>query len=178
MTKTILAGLLSLVIYGCATQPEPGTQKKADRRPQFSNFEISYRGGWSGGFCFRVDSNRIYFCPATYPNGIDDIVKYGLLPDSIFQHISSIYLQMQTDSSIQSGYNYCDDCPVAAIQAIMQQDTIRLFQVGEISTPLWKLINQLQLFIDSAAHNQVRALMIPETAARMAKPPPPIGAGH
>jgi hypothetical protein len=170
VTKFLLIGLM-MILYGCKEQKTE--KKETHQKTQFSSFEISYRGGWFGGLSFRVDSNMIFFSPPVYPQGGEDSVKYGIVPDSIIQSINMVIAKIQNDTSIKSGVNRCHDCPVMSLQSVIHTDTIQVFQSEEISKPIIDLLNQLEIFIDSSAHKSLNALLILETAKRISSPPPP-----
>ncbi len=166
MTKFLLQIFLTILVFGCTSKKNQDMSHL--KTNGFEYFEMSYRGGWIGGFSFRADTNNIFFSPQKW-----DTVRYGILPDNIFHLIDTTLMILQNDTTIKSNYNYCDDCDLIALKAIKGQDTIEIFQVGEISMPFKRFINEIEPFLDNAKHQYFNAFMTLETARQVAPPLPP-----
>lgn len=141
-------------------------------KPSFTYFEISYRGGWIGGFSFHVDSNKVFIAPSIWGQLVDS-VGYGLLPDSICSLIDTGLFRIRNDKSIMSTKNGCDDCDLVAIRAVAGKDSIKLFQAGHISEPVYKLIDTLNQFLKEKKYNYYNIFTALETARDIAPPLPP-----
>jgi hypothetical protein len=167
----LLLALTAGLNYSCSNNrvmPDmPPSQK------QFSYFEMSYRGGWLGGFSFCLDSNRQFFSPALYPIHSNDSIKYGTLPDTLQQKIDALIVLLEKDTTLHSRYNPCDDCSSVAIKVATLKDTIRLFQTGDISAPVWAIINQLDSFLLQPHRKYCFSFLYLETAEKVAPPSPP-----
>jgi hypothetical protein len=170
-TDSFLFAMLTCLSFGCTGKQ--AEVKMPVPKKSFGYFEISYHGGWQGGFSFTADSNKNFTSPGLFvPIGLDTI-KYGILPDSIFYSLNKFAQFIQKDTAIRSTYNYCDDCSSVAIKTIVEKDTFRIFQVDEISKPVWQLIEKLDAFINHTKHTYKLAALHLETAKQVASPPPP-----
>ena len=154
VNKTLILIFLIIVVYSCTTQKHYDSYTS-----QFKSFEISFNSGWNKGFSFLVDSNKIYFSKQR-----SDTVCYGILPDSIFRLIDSVFIKVQLNNLVVSKGSQCIDCPVVAIQAIKNNDTIRIHQYGgDISQVFYPLVNSLHFFLDHSKHQKIRSFLFFET---------------
>ena len=133
--------LFVIILTACTSKQKKSINKKEESH--FSYFELSYKGDWFGGFSFLVDTNKIFFFPSTLPQISGDKIKYGILPDSLFQAIDSTITQIRTLQSLNPDSTYCFDCSEVSIKAILNSDTIRLYQAGIINDTIWNLIEKL-----------------------------------
>lgn len=162
MTKFIIGVLcLIILVYSCFNKKEPLKNLK-----KFRSFEIGYSNGWTRGFSVWVDSNKIFFSPQTI-----DTVKYGVLPDSIFQLIKTTFLKITGDTTIKSKDRGCVDCSILGIQTVIGNDTITIRQVGDINNLFWPVIKTLQTFVDSSSLSKLHATLFLESQ-KIAFPPP------
>ena len=164
MAKFILAVSL-LMIYGCVNNQKQAVEPKV-RKANFDYFEISYRGGWIGNLSFRVDSNKIYLSSDGHR-----VVKYGILPDSIYNSINTIVYSIQPDTIIKLHDDNCTDCSSLAINVKIEQDTIQVFQHRVISNSFVTIVRQLNSFISNSKHNYVNAYMYLPTLDKVLPPP-------
>jgi hypothetical protein len=163
--------LLLCLCNACSNRQVLPGGKAAEK--QFSYFEMSYRGGWIGGFSFCLDSNRQFFSPSLYLIHPGDSIKYGVLPDTLQQKIDTLVALLEKDTALHSRYHPCDDCSSVAIKVATPGDTIRVFQTGEISAPLLAVILELDSFLLRPHQKHAPAPMYLETAEKVAPPPPP-----
>ena len=115
-----------------------------------------------------VDSNGIYFVPQAI-----DSIRYGVLPDSILNHVDIVLKKIKSDSAIKSNYDYCYDCPQVSILASSAGDSIKLFQAGEISKPVRDLISKLEFFLEQTKGSYIKGLIEMRTTGEVAPPAPP-----
>jgi hypothetical protein len=163
--KIILPVFLIVFLYSCTTRDH-----EYDYASRFKSFEISYTTGWNKGFSFLVDSNKIYFLKQR-----PDTLCYGILPDSIFRRIDSVFIKIRPDTFVKSKRIECIDCPVVAIQAVKNNDTIRMNQYGEnINKIFYSLVDSLQFFLDHSKHQKIRTFLYFETENVTSPLPPKI----
>lgn len=149
LKKSVLLLLLVLLLWGCFKKENKVVQHF--KQKHFTTFEISYMSGWIGQFSFLVDSDKIYISPASSGE-----IRYGILPDSIFNIIDSTFLMIMKDSSLRSNLiENCIDCSETAIKIVSKNDTIRIHQKGQNSAALGPLINTIELFLDSGRHRSI-----------------------
>ncbi len=160
---SLLMCLFTALIYGCADQ-----SKTTNQTNRFESFEISYTDGWIKRFSFLVDSSKTYLAPTRW-----DSAYSGTLPDTIFALLDSTYRRILCDSSIKSIDPDCYDCSVVAIQIVIQNDTIRIYQEGDISKEFRPIIKSLQTFLDSGSHQKIKSDIFLETRSMTMPPPPP-----
>lgn len=137
--------LIAFFAYSCSHKRHPVAALS-----KFTSFEIAYTNGWTKGFALYVDSNKIFFSPQAAEK-----VKYGLLPDSLFQPIDSLVLNITSDALTKSTNGGCVDCSIVAIQAIAGNDTFNIQQVGKIDVSFWPIIKKLEYFLDSGNHTSI-----------------------
>ncbi len=112
---------------------------------------MSYSSGWVGEFAFIVDSDKIFISPTIY-----DKIYYGIIPDSIFYQIDSIFLRIIKDSSIKSHMENIADCSYISIIAIANNDTIRIRQQCDVSKEFWPLIHSFETFLKKGKLKSIR----------------------
>jgi hypothetical protein len=138
--------LLFLLIFCCnchSKKTSAPTTAKPLSHDKMDYFELSYRGGWEGGLSFCVDSSKIFFFPQMAQSVEGSVTKYGLLPDSLFDHINSLIPRLRQIPSQKPDSLYCYDCPEISIRAVNGADTLRLFLAGDADTSIWLLIERL-----------------------------------
>ena len=134
----------------------------------FKIFEIAYSNGWSSGFSFRADTNKIYFAP-----GRADTAYYGLLPVEIVNLLDTTVSKISSDINIKSNDIDCLDCASLAICIVSNGDTIRIKQSGDIDPLFEPIIDSLQNFIVNGEHQRIQALLMLEAKSILLPPPPP-----
>ena len=159
---TILA-LFAIFTLSCKDKPKPKHPKN------FISLEISYTDGWTTALSFLVDSNGVFFSPAT-----SDSIKYGILPDSILEIINASLLEIRNDKTIKSKDDGCLDCPVLAVKAIILNDTLNVHQVGEISPRLWALMQTLKEFVGKPGYSRLHSVLFLQTREVVSAPPSPL----
>jgi hypothetical protein len=138
-------------------------------------FELSYLGGWQGSLSFCVDSNRIFFFPRLLQSIEGNTTKYGLLPDSVYNHINSVISHLKLIHSQDPDSLYCYDCSEVSIKTINGTDTMRLFLAGDIDSVTWDLIRRLEKYEkDSKSKELTTAYFFLETQRDLIKMPPKI----
>jgi len=152
---------LTLLISACSDK-----KKLGNTSTKFTTFEIGYTNGWTKGFSFWVDSNKIFLSPHKF-----DTIKYGLLPDSLMLLIDTTLLKILSDTSIKSKDDGCVDCSIFAMQTIIGKDTIIIHQIGNINKVFWPVIKTIERFVDSVNHATMRATLFLESQ-RIVLPPP------
>lgn len=164
MRRTLSIILFTIIIYSCS-----GKRAILKNSPTFRSFEISYTNGWTKGFSFIVDTNKIFFSPQK-----QDTTYYGILPDTIFKIFDTIFQEIRSDQSIKSKDEGCVDCSVLAVKIISNGDTTRIIQIGDLDNVFYPLIKSLQKFIDSSKHQTIPGVVWPDTKSIVAPPPPKI----
>lgn len=159
---------LTVLTYACSNQRE-----RTKSPIKFTSFEISYTNGWTRGISLFVDSNKIFLSPQK-----SDIVKYGLLPDSMLRVIDTALFKIISDTLVKSIDNGCVDCSILAIKTIVGNDTISINQIGKIDAVFWPVIKTLVYFIDSTNHMTVNASLFLETQKGVFPPPLPPTSSH
>ena len=97
------------LITGCENKKTLAPPVK--KIPAFDHFEISFKSGWLGAWCFTVDAANRYFIPPMYPSSPEDSIHYGQLPDRLVELIGHTIRQIKSDTSVNStGHHDCDDC--------------------------------------------------------------------
>jgi hypothetical protein len=176
MGKYVVIIIFLAVLPGSCHENDQHEKAKPEEvhfyKPSFTSFEMSFRGGWVGGFSFRVDSNKVFIAPSIWAQLLDS-VGYGLLPDSICNLIDTGLFKIRNDKSIASTKNLCDDCDQVSIRAVDGNDSIKLFQMGKISEPVYKLIDGLHQFLKAKKYNYYNMFTSLETAREIAPPLPP-----
>lgn len=155
--------IITILLYSCSDRKQTRISSK-----KFASFEIGYSNGWTDGISFWVDSNKIFFAPQKY-----DLVKYGLVPDSIFTVIDMTLQKIISDTTIKSKDRSCEDCLVFGLQTIIGQDTIIIHQRGDIDNVFKPLIKTIQFFIDSISHPTIRSRLFLESQNIAFAPPLP-----
>jgi hypothetical protein len=155
---------LTIPFYGCSDKP-----LTAKHNPTFKSFEVSYTNGWTRGFSFIVDTNKIFFSPQRL-----DTIYYGILPDTICKMLDTTFLKIHNNQNIKSKDEGCMDCSVLSIKIISNGDTTRINQIGDLDNIFYPLIKSLQTFIDSNKHQTIQAVIQLETRLVVAPPPPKI----
>jgi hypothetical protein len=172
MLKQIFASSLLLTLSCC--QSHDSNNLKLSNKENFSYFEISYKGGWSGGLSFFTDTNGIFFFPPIYPQVSGDKIKYGILPDSISQTIGTTIPIIKKLHSLNPDSLYCYDCDQVSIKLIKNNDTTKLYQAGAIDSTVWNLIERLEVFRKNEKSSLLNALYFYlETAKDVSSPMPP-----
>lgn len=162
MIKSIvLTIVLTLLLFCCTDKRE---EAKTPRR--FTSFEIGYSNGWTTGISFLVDSNKIFFSPQK-----SNLVKYGVVPDSIFLVIEAAFQKTVADTTIKSRDRSCEDCSEFVLQAIIGHDTINIHQRGQIDSTFTSLVKTIQNFTESTSHPIIRIQLFLESQ-KIAFPPP------
>jgi hypothetical protein len=165
MTRHLLAFVvLTFCVCSCSDN-----YKKLVPSPKFKTFEISYTNGWTKGFSFIVDSNKIYFSPKKL-----DSMFYGILPDSIFNLIDNIFLKIKSDTTIKSKDQGCVDCSIISIQVVAKEDTICINQTGDLDKIFLSVIRSLQTFLDNGRLQPTRATIFLETQKSVSPTPTPM----
>jgi hypothetical protein len=154
-----VASLIVALLFSCSDKPKPGYPKN------FVSLEISYTDGWTTAISFLVDSNGVFFSPAT-----SDSIKYGIMPDSTFDIINISLGKIENDSTVTSRDDGCVDCSVLAMKAIFKTDTLTIRQVGEISPPLWTLVQTLKDFVGKSRHSLTHSVLFLETEKAVSPP--------
>lgn len=138
--------------------------KTTFKKATFTSFELSYTNGWEKRITFYVDSNKTYFTPLeSYYN-----LKYGILPDSIFNVFDSIALKIKNKKIGDIDKSFCD-CPMLRIKLIYDNDTIKLKQLGNLDKSNHSLIDELFTFkskcngmiLYSSAYFETKSLLYP-----------------
>jgi len=164
MAKLVLTTFfLAIFIWSCVDQTH-----STNATTSFKTFEISYTNGWTRGFSFIVDSNKIYLSPQRF-----DTTYYGIIPDSVFKIIDTTFSKIRLDTNIKSKDEGCVDCSVLAVKIVASGDTIRINQTGDLDKVFYPLIELLQSFIREGNHQTIKAAVFLETQS-VVMPPPPI----
>ncbi len=150
------------------------SEKKVERIPKynFTSFEISSFDGATKLFSFSVDTSKIFIARTK-----GDSLKFGILPDSIFQVINRKAAQLFQDKSVKSNQNDCYNCPIVSVLSVYKSDTVRILQKGIRNDKLFfPIIESLEKYLDS---NKIyRAIKYDgmecfETMTKLIPPPPP-----
>lgn len=94
----------------------------------FTTYELSFFDGWSKRFSFSIDTSKVYL---TAYKG--DTLRYGILPDSVFEIINKNAFLLFNDKPTTNKNKECNDCSEISILATFKNDTVRLLQKGDIS---------------------------------------------
>jgi hypothetical protein len=156
--------LLTIAFYSCSDK-SPATK----HTPTFKSFEISYTNGWTRGFSFIVDTNKIFFSPQRF-----DTTYYGILPDSICDMLDTTLLKIRSNQNIKSKDEGCVDCSVLGIKIISSGDTTRINQTGDLDNIFYPIIKSLQRFIDNNKHQTIQAVIRLDTKSVVTPPPPKV----
>lgn len=138
----ILLTFFSGILFSCSPA--------VDHSPSFKHFEISYTNGWTSGFTFVVDTNRIYFSPQK-----DGVTYYGIASDTIVRMLDTAFLKVRNGRGLTSKDDGCVDCPVLAVKVISGGDTIRITQTGKVDRGFYPIVKALQEFIDNGQHQSI-----------------------
>jgi hypothetical protein len=158
--------LLSTLMISCTERPKSKSVSK-----NFTTLEISFSDGWGNASSFLIDSNKMYFSPSTL-----DSVRYGILPDSVFNVINTSILKIVDDTTVNSKDDGCVDCSLLAMKAIIKGDTLKIYQVGVISNILSHISESLQTFIRKSDHSVIHSVLFLETQKAVSPPPSPADA--
>jgi hypothetical protein len=121
--KILFLLLLTVFIISCSNKPS-----KPKETFNFTTYELSFFDGWSNRFSFSIDTSKVYL--AAYKA---DTLRYGILPDSVFEIIKKNAFLLFNDSSIANKNSECLDCSEISILTTLNDDTVRLFQKGDVS---------------------------------------------
>ena len=124
MTKKIFF-LLLLTVFAISCSNRPSKQKETFN---FTTYELSFFDGWSSRFSISIDTSKVYL--AAYKA---DTLRYGILPDSVFDIINKNALLLFNDSTITNKNRECFDCSEISILTTLKGDTVRLLQKGDVS---------------------------------------------
>jgi hypothetical protein len=125
-TKVILSFLLIIFIVSCSDHRQ---LKNVDTSFKFTTYEVSFRGGWSNSFSLLVDTSKVFLAAYKF-----DTLRYGILPDSIFEIINKTAFTILTDKSIT---NTNEDCSSISVLVTLNRYTVRLLQKGNISNKVF-----------------------------------------
>jgi hypothetical protein len=171
MTKRILFYIVGLVfIVSCSNK-----ERTKKNNTSFTSYELSFTDGWSTRFSFSVDSSRFFL--GTYKF---DTLRYGVLPDSIFEMVDKNAFNLLTDKSVPNTNIKCYDCPSISILVNSNQDTVRLLQKGQVSDTLFfGLVDVLSNFLASKNNGSWKVIPFPQLLFETLQPimpplPPPI----
>ncbi|MEO8768538.1 MAG: hypothetical protein ABI402_00580 [Ferruginibacter sp.] len=140
MTKTLFSILLLfLFLAGCKNKIN---KPKIKSTTEFKRFEISYSNGWTRGFAFLVNQDKIFIA-----SNKSDTLQYGLLPDSINFIIDSFISKIKNDTSIKTFDDHCEDCAIVSLNIIFMKDTINVIQHGNIRPLLLNMVQVIDSFI-------------------------------
>ena len=159
------------ILFSCSERNTNLVTKKKDA--DFSSFEISYHAGWgTGSFYFHVDSNKIYVSPY----GNDNIIRYGLIPDTVFRLIDSS-VRVLNNSAVQSATSInCHDCSVLSIKVINGLDTTGFLKSGDMDVIFMNLVDNIGSFLKKGQHSYIGGVLFLETQSKVIEMPPPIKA--
>ena len=164
MTKSSCLCILTILTFlGCNRNEVEVTNKQ-----KFTFFELAYSNGWTNGPTFRVDSTGIFFIPKTM-----DLLQYGTLPDSIVSLIDNVLAKILQDTTIKSKDGSCEDCPLIAIIASVDDTKIRIIQSGQIDTSFLSIINKFEGFVEKQKLKTINATLVLESQKIVWPPPPP-----
>ena len=85
----------------------------------FTNYVLSFFDGWSNRFSFFIDTSKVYL--ATYKS---DTLKFGILPDFVFELINENAFRLFNDKAIFYKNKECMDCSEISILATCKNDTV------------------------------------------------------
>jgi hypothetical protein len=170
MTKILLLLFCSMACL--ASCVDKTAKQTTSNTSNFQVFEISYTNGWTRGFSFLIDSSKVFIASTQ-----KDSIEFGHASDSIFKFIDSTLFVIKNDTTIKTKANNCSDCSLVSLKAIINSDTIRIFQAGnDIDRKILPLVNKLKSFINNPQYTKVSAFnwetqqeVLPPT-----KPPPPL----
>lgn len=166
MPKSIL--LLPAIIFIASCHTSKKDYKPAQRN--FSYFELNYHDPLRR-FQFCTDSNRIFFIPQGLPVMEGNTVKYGLLPDSIYNSLNGAVPAIKKIHSLNPDSTYCYDCPEIAVVLVSQKDTVKIYQAGNIDSTFYSLINKLDKINKDSSYNNFKAIYFQlETYSMVIKP--------
>ena len=139
----------------------------------FTSYELSFNDGWSTRFSFSVDSSKFFLGTHKF-----DTLRFGVLPDSIFEIVNKNAFKVLTDKSIPNTNIQCYDCPSISVLIMSNKDTVRLLQKGQVSdTVFFGLVNVLSDFLASNHNASYKVFAFPqllfETLEPVMPPPPP-----
>ena len=115
-TKVLLTFLLVIFISSCSNHR---SLKNVDTPFKFTTYEVSFTNGWSDRFSFSVDTSKVFLAAYRF-----DTLRYGILPDSIFEIINKNAFTLLNDKSITNTNQECYDC--SSISVLVSQDSIFL----------------------------------------------------
>jgi hypothetical protein len=117
--------------------------KKVDKDLYFTSYEVSYHGELGTRFSFSVDTSKVFLAVTRA-----DTLRYGILPDSVFEIINNNAFRLFNDKSIKNEDNGCDDCPEVSILVTFKNDTVRLVQQRIVSDSiLYPVIRAIDKFL-------------------------------
>ena len=162
MTTRLLLCIIGFVfIVSCSNK-----ERTKENDTSFTSYELSFTDGWSTRFSFSVDSSKFFL--GTYKF---DTLRYGVLPDSIFEIVNKNALKLLTDKSIPNTNIKCYDCPSISILVISNKDTMRLLQKGQVSDSIFfGLVDVLSDFLASRNNNSWKVLPFPQTLFETLQP--------
>ena len=110
---------------------------------------MSFFDGWSKRFSFSLDTSKVYL--AAYKA---DTLRYGILPDSVFEVINKNALVLFTDKTITNKNKECNDCSEISILATFKNDTVRLLQKGDISDRVFfPVVEAINNYLETSRSN-------------------------
>ena len=154
---------MALTFGGCI-----GNTNKIVERKRFDFFELAYSNGWTNGPTFRVDSTGIFFAPKTM-----DLLEYGILPDSIVSLIDKVLINILHDTTMKSKDGACEDCPLIAVIARLDNKDIRIIQSGKIDSSYLAIIKEFNIFFKTQKQQTIKATLVLESQKIVWPPPPP-----
>ena len=143
MSNNVFILLLSTIyIFSCSTNKP----KKKIQTYNFTTYELSFYDGWCNRFSFSVDTSKVYL--AAYKA---DTLRYGLLPDSVFEIINKNAFLLFSDKTITNKNKECWDCSEISILATLKNDTVRLLQKGDVSDRVFfPLVDAIYKYLETS----------------------------
>ena len=124
MTNKLLSLLLlTVLVISCSNKPP-----KQKQIFNFTTYELSFFDGWSTRFSFSIDTSKVYLASYKF-----DTLKYGILPDSLFQIINKNAFLLFNDTTIRNKNKRCYDCSEISVLITLKGDTIGVVQKGDVS---------------------------------------------
>lgn len=156
-TFPVLLTAFIVLVAGCRS-----AEKNHMPSAHFKSFEISATNGWGQHFSLWVDSSKIFFSPQAAGQ-----LKYGLLPDPVYDYIDAALVRIIADSAIKSTNMDCLDCTAVSLQTIIGTDTFNIHQTGDIHLSIQVLLKSLQTFADTSHAATLPATLLLETQKQL-----------
>ena len=134
--------LLLLTVFAISCSDRPSKPKETFN---FTTYELSFFDGWSRRFSISIDTSKVYL--ATYKA---DTLKYGILPDSVFDIINKNALLLFNDSTIRNKNRECFDCSEISILATLKGDSVRLLQKGDVSERFFFIVEVINNYLETS----------------------------